>query len=141
MSIGIIGAGGLPRGHWLDQDLNSVRRRTVRGEGELRLKIAPTGKLLHIFEIAAGDGTINVAFGPGEKELYVTVVRSPNGPRSVGEIVRIPNVEQAPKSSLLVGTVAVSTRRRVAAVTQPHFGNVIVLKPARRRTVSRTTNT
>ena len=27
------------------------------------LKISPEGKLLHVFEIAAGDGTTNVAFG------------------------------------------------------------------------------
>ena len=39
------------------------------------LKISPDGKLLHIFKIAAGDGTTNVAF-EGEKELYVTVVRT-----------------------------------------------------------------
>jgi len=39
------------------------------------LKISPDGKLLRIFEITAGDGTTNVAFSEGEKELYVTVVR------------------------------------------------------------------
>ena len=31
------------------------------------LKLSPQGKLLHVFEIAAGDGTTNVAFGPGER--------------------------------------------------------------------------
>jgi len=56
------------------------------------LKIAPDGKLLHVFPIAAGDGTTNVAFGPGEKELYVTVVSDPNDPQAKGCIVRIPNV-------------------------------------------------
>ena len=43
------------------------------------MKISPDGKLLHIFEIAAGDGTTNVAFSEGEKELYVTVVKEPKG--------------------------------------------------------------
>ncbi len=43
------------------------------------------------FEIAAGDGTTNVAFGPGEKDLYVTVVKDPNDPQARGSVVRIPN--------------------------------------------------
>jgi gluconolactonase len=55
------------------------------------LKISPEGKLLHVFPIAAGDGTTNVAFGPGGKELYVTVVKDPNDPQAAGSIVRIPN--------------------------------------------------
>lgn len=54
-------------------------------------KISPAGKLLHLFEIAAGDGTTNVAFGPGEKDLYVSVVKDPNDPQARGSIVRIPN--------------------------------------------------
>jgi gluconolactonase len=57
------------------------------------LKLSPQGKLLHEFDIAAGDGTTNVAFGPGEKELYVTVVKDPNDPQAKGAIVRIPNVD------------------------------------------------
>ena len=57
------------------------------------LKISPDGKLLHVFEIAAGDGTTNVAFGPGEKELYVTVVKDPNDPQAKGSVVKIPNVK------------------------------------------------
>ena len=57
------------------------------------LKLSPDGKLLHVFPIAAGDGTTNVAFGPSEKELYVTVVKDPNDPQAKGSIVRIPNVE------------------------------------------------
>jgi gluconolactonase len=57
------------------------------------LKISPDGRLLHVFPIAAGDGTTNVAFGPGEKELYVTVVKDPNDPQAKGCIVRIPNVK------------------------------------------------
>ncbi len=57
------------------------------------LKLSPEGKLLHVFEIAAGDGTTNVAFGPGEKELYVTVVKDAADPHAKGSIVRIPNAE------------------------------------------------
>jgi gluconolactonase len=57
------------------------------------LKISPDGKLLRVFPIAAGDGTTNLAFGPGEKELYVTVVKDPNDPQARGSIVRIPNIE------------------------------------------------
>jgi gluconolactonase len=57
------------------------------------LKLSPEGKLLHEFDIAAGDGTTNVAFGLGEKELYVTVVKDPNDPQAKGVIVRIPNVD------------------------------------------------
>jgi gluconolactonase len=57
------------------------------------LKISPDGKLLHIFEIAAGDGTTNVAFGEGEKELYVTVVKAPKDPQAKGSIVKIANVK------------------------------------------------
>jgi gluconolactonase len=57
------------------------------------LKISPAGKLLHVFEIAAGDGTTNVAFGKDEKELYVTVVKDPNDQQAKGSIVKIRNVE------------------------------------------------
>jgi gluconolactonase len=57
------------------------------------LKLSPEGKLLHVFEIAAGDGTTNVAFGEGEKELYVTVVKDPNDSQAKGSIVKLPNVK------------------------------------------------
>ena len=57
------------------------------------LKLSPDGKLLYVFEIAAGDGTTNVAFGEGEKELYVTVVKDPNDSQAKGSVVKIPNVE------------------------------------------------
>jgi gluconolactonase len=57
------------------------------------LKISPDGKLLHVFEIAAGDGTTNVAFGEGEKELYVTVVKDPKDSQAKGGIVKIANVK------------------------------------------------
>jgi len=46
------------------------------------LKISTDGKLLHVFEIATGDGTTNVAFGKGEEELFVTVVKDPNDPQA-----------------------------------------------------------
>jgi gluconolactonase len=55
------------------------------------LKISPEGKLLHVFEIAAGDGTTNVAFSEGEKELFVTVVKDPKDPQAKGSVVKIPN--------------------------------------------------
>ncbi len=57
------------------------------------LKLSPDGKLLHVFEIAAGDGTTNVAFGPDEKELYVTVAKDPKDQQAKGSIVKIKNVE------------------------------------------------
>jgi len=57
------------------------------------LKISPDGKLLHVFKIAAGDGTTNVAFSEGEKELYVTVVKDPKDPQAKGSIVKIANVK------------------------------------------------
>jgi gluconolactonase len=57
------------------------------------LKLSPAGKLLHIFEIAAGNGTTNVAFGDGERELYVTVVKDLNDPQARGSIVKISNIK------------------------------------------------
>ena len=39
----------------------------------------------------AGAGTTNVAFGPGEKDLYVSVVKDANDPKAAGSIVRISN--------------------------------------------------
>lgn len=57
------------------------------------LKISPDGKLLHVFEITAGDGTTNVAFGKNEGELYVTVVKDPKDSQASGSIVKIRNVK------------------------------------------------
>jgi len=57
------------------------------------LKLSPDGKLLHVFPIAAGDGTTNVAFSADGKELYVTVVKNPDDPKARGSVVRIANVE------------------------------------------------
>ena len=82
---------------WIGPDSFKVDARgniyVAQWQGAKVLKISPEGKLLHEFTIAAGDGTTNVAFGPGEKELYVTVVRDVYDPQSSGSIVRIPNVE------------------------------------------------
>ena len=57
------------------------------------LKLSREGKLLHVFKIAAGDGTTNVAFSEGEKELYVTVVKDPKDAQAKGSIVKIANVK------------------------------------------------
>ena len=57
------------------------------------LKISTGGKLLHVFEIAAGDGTTNIAFGEGEKELYVTVVKDAKDSQAKGSIVKVTNVK------------------------------------------------
>ena len=58
------------------------------------LKISPGGKLLRAFDLAAGNGTTNLAFGPGEKDLYVSVVRNADdlAGKAEGSIVRIPNL-------------------------------------------------
>jgi len=55
------------------------------------VKISPDGKLLDVFEIFSGDGTTNVAFSEGEKELYM--VKYPKDPQAKGSIVKIPNVK------------------------------------------------
>jgi len=55
------------------------------------LKISPEGKLLHVFDVAAGDGTTNVAFDAGEKNLYIAVGHDPNDPQLKGGIVKVPN--------------------------------------------------
>jgi sugar lactone lactonase YvrE len=57
------------------------------------LKISPAGKLLHVFPIAAGEGTTNMAFGPGERDLYVTVVKNPDDPQALGSVVKIENMQ------------------------------------------------
>jgi gluconolactonase len=82
---------------WLGPDSMKVDSRgnlyVAQWSGGKVLKISPEGKLLHVFEIAAGNGTTNVAFGPGEKDLYVTVVKDPDDARARGSIVRIANVQ------------------------------------------------
>jgi gluconolactonase len=82
---------------WLGPDSMKVDRKgniyVAQWFGGKILKLSPEGKLLHLFKIAAGDGTTNVAFGEGEKDLYVTVVKDPNDPKAMGSIVKIKNVE------------------------------------------------
>src|SRR6059058_4219235 len=82
---------------WLGPDSMKIDRKgnifVAQWFGGKILKISPDGKLLHVFEIAAGDGTTNVAFGPDEKELYVTAVKDPRDPQAKGSIVKIKNVE------------------------------------------------
>ncbi len=56
------------------------------------LKLSPEGKLLHVFPIAAGRGTTNVALSADERDLYVTVVRDPDDPQAAGSIVKVANV-------------------------------------------------
>jgi sugar lactone lactonase YvrE len=56
------------------------------------LKLSSQGKLLHVFRIAAGDGTTNVAFDANEKHLYITVVKDAKDPKANGGIVRVDNV-------------------------------------------------
>ncbi len=82
---------------WLGPDSMKIDRKgniyVAQWFGGKILKLSPEGKLLHVFEIAAGDGTTNVAFGEGEKELFVTVVKDPKDPQAKGSVVKIPNVK------------------------------------------------
>jgi gluconolactonase len=82
---------------WIGPDSMKVDSKgnvyVAQWSGGKILKLSPDGKLLHVFEIAAGNGTTNVAFGNGEKDLYVTVAKDPNDPQASGGIVKISNVE------------------------------------------------
>jgi sugar lactone lactonase YvrE len=82
---------------WLGPDSMKIDRKgniyVAQWFGGKILKLSPRGKLLHIFEITAGAGTTNVAFGDGERELYITVVRDPVDPQAKGSVVKVPNVE------------------------------------------------
>jgi gluconolactonase len=82
---------------WLGPDSMKIDRQgnmyVAQWFGGKVLKISPEGKLLHVFAIATGDGTTNVAFGESEKELYVTVVKDPRDPQAKGSIVKIANVK------------------------------------------------
>jgi gluconolactonase len=82
---------------WLGPDSMKVDSKgnnyVAQWFGGKSLKISPEGKLLHVFEISTGNGTTNVAFSEGEKELYVTVVSDPNDPQAKGSIVKIANVQ------------------------------------------------
>ena len=80
---------------WLGPDSMKVDSKgniyVAQWSGGKVLKLSPDGKLLHTFEIAAGLGTTNVAFGEGERDLYVTVVKDPKDTQAKGVIVKIPN--------------------------------------------------
>lgn len=82
---------------WIGPDSMKVDSKgaiyVAQWSGAKILKLSPEGKLLHVFEVAAGDGTTNVAFGEGERDLYVTVAKDPNDPQARGSVVKIPNVE------------------------------------------------
>ena len=82
---------------WLGPDSMKIDRKgniyVAQWFGGKILKLSPEGKLLHVFEIAAGDGTTNVAFSEDEKELFVTVVKDPKDSQAKGGIVKIKNVE------------------------------------------------
>lgn len=82
---------------WIGPDSMKVDSRgnlyVAQWFGGRILKISPAGKLLHIFDISAGGGTTNVAFGEGEKDLYVTVVRDPNDAQAKGSVVKIANTD------------------------------------------------
>jgi gluconolactonase len=81
---------------WLGPDSMKIDRKgnmyVAQWFGGKILKISPEGKLLHVFEIAAGDGTTNVALGEDEQELFVTVVKDPKDPQARGSVVKIANV-------------------------------------------------
>jgi len=83
------------RSWWLGPDSMKVDAKgnlyVAQWSGGKILKISPRGRLLRIFEIAAGTGTTNLAFGKDESRLYVTVVTNPDDPKARGSIVRIPN--------------------------------------------------
>jgi len=84
------------RSWWLGPDSMKVDSKgdlyVAQLYGGRILKLSPEGKLLHTFKIAAGNGTTNVAFGEGEKDLYVSVVENLADPKAPGRIVKIPNV-------------------------------------------------
>lgn len=81
---------------WLGPDSMKVDRNgdvyVAQFFGGKVLKLSGQGKLLHVFRIAAGDGTTNVAFDANEKHLYITVVRDAKDPKADGSIVRVDNV-------------------------------------------------
>jgi len=83
------------RSPWLGPDSLKVDRAgdiyVAQFFGGKILKLSPQGKLLHVFPIAAGDGTTNLAFDAGERHLYVSVVNQAKDPKAMGAIVRIDN--------------------------------------------------
>ncbi|MGB8418668.1 SMP-30/gluconolactonase/LRE family protein [Paraburkholderia sp.] len=82
---------------WLGPDSMKVDREgnvyIAQWSGGKVLKISPDGKLLHTFEISAGDGTTNMSLDDNENYIYVTVVKDPKSKDAAGSIVRITNVK------------------------------------------------
>lgn len=82
---------------WVGPDGIKVDRKgnvyVAQWEGGRILKIAPDGKLLHVFDVAAGAGTMNLAFDDDEKNMFIAVATDLNDPEFKGDIVKIPNVE------------------------------------------------
>ena len=82
---------------WIGPDSMKIDRKgniyVAQWFGGKILKISPAGKLLHVFPIAAGEGTTNLAFGNDERDLYVTVVRNPDDPQALGSVVKIENAQ------------------------------------------------
>ena len=82
---------------WLGPDSMKIDGKgniyVAQWSGGKVLKLSPQGKLLHVFDIAAGDGTTNIAFGKDDNDLYVTVAKNPDDPQARGSIVKIANVK------------------------------------------------
>jgi gluconolactonase len=82
---------------WLGPDSMKVDSKgdiyVAQWTGGKILKLSPQGKLLHVFNIAAGDGTTNVAFNNDESYMFVTAAKDPNDPKARGSIVKIPNIK------------------------------------------------
>jgi len=85
------------RSWWVGPDSMKVDRKgdiyVAQWFGGKILKLSADGRLLHVFEIAAGKGTTNVAFDDGERNLYVTVVKDPNDRQAKGSVVKVPNID------------------------------------------------
>jgi len=84
------------RSWWLGPDSMKIDSKgnmyVAQWSGGKILNLSPQGKLLHEFDIAAGNGTTNVAFGRDENDLYVTVAKNPDDPQARGSVVKIANV-------------------------------------------------
>jgi gluconolactonase len=89
-------AEGVAPSWWLGPDSMKLDREgnlyVAQWSGGRILKLSPEGRLLHVFPVAAGRGTTNVALSADERELYVSVVRDPDDPKAAGSVVKIPNV-------------------------------------------------
>lgn len=82
---------------WLGPDSMKIDSKgdmyVAQWSGGKILKLSPQGKLLHVFEIAAGTGTTNLAFDADESNLYITVAKDPKDPQARGSVVEIANVK------------------------------------------------